>query len=312
MKKFYLKILIAVMLVFIVSCKTTPAPQVQTDKPQSAGKINITSVSWMIENLDTSIWHGTLKNSGQIFISFFIAYSGSFNTSSVQKLIVESPIDIWTLNAAQLEKITEIDDIKKIAEVKRLQCGDGKGAAALGKWKFILTDTSGNSYEQVMDVTGFEKKAEDKKMEEEAALNNPEKETTEIKKIVPVSSAKNEIAALAMPVIKSVSRDEDSIEIYFSVNDGRVKNGYFWFDIPGEKYYKDSGSMIDASGNPVNGCRVFSTDGKDCYYILRKDSENEEWIDKITGCFFVVSDTNRVSAPWEERNRTVSAFAPVK
>lgn len=300
------------MLVCLFSCKTTPASQVQTDKPQAAGKIAVTSVSWMIENLDPSIWNGTLKNGGQIFVSFFIAYSGTFNVSGVQKLVVESPIDIWVLNSAQLEKITEVDDTKKVAEVKRLQCGEGKGAAALGKWKFTLTDTGGNTYEQVMDVTGFEKKAEDKKTEEDAAANNPEKETTEIKKIVPVSSAKNEIAALSTPVIKSVSRDENSIEIYFSINDSRVKNGYFWFDVPGEKYYKDSGSMIDASGNPVNGCRVFSTDGKDCRYILRKDSENEAWIDKITGCFFVVSDTNRVSAPWEERNRTVSAFAPVK
>lgn len=312
MKKLYSRILIIITLVCLFSCKTVPAPQSQTDKIQHTGKIAITSVSWMIENLDTSIWNGTLTNDGQIFVSFFIAYSGSFNVSDVQKLIIESPIDIWTLNSAQLEKITEVDDIKKIAEVKRLQCGDGKGAAALGAWKFTLIDSGGNSYEQVMDITGFEKKEDDKKTEEEAAANNPQKETAEIKKIVPISSAKNEIAALAMPVIKSVSRDENSIEIYFSVNDNRVKNGYFWFDVPGEKYYKDSGSMIDASGNPVNGCRTFSTDGKDCRYILRKDSENEEWIDKITGCFFVVSDTNRVSAPWEERNRTVSAFAPVK
>ena len=33
-----------------------------------------------------------------------------------------------------------------------------------------------------------------------------------------------------------------------------------------EKYYKDSGSMIDASGKPVNGCRAFSKDGKECRY----------------------------------------------
>lgn len=311
MKNLCLKIFVLASFVsFMYGCKTAPVSPAK--KTSGSGKIAVKSVTWIIENLDTSIWNGTLKTGGQMFVSFFISYSGSFNTSDIEKLTVESPEDMWILNSAQLEKITEIDDNLKIAAVKRLQCGEGKGAVALGKWKVMLTDTSGGVYEQMLDITGFEKKAEDKKSEENSANILEKSGKEEVKFIVPSSSGKNEIAALAMPIIKSVSRDENSIEIFFSVNDGRIKNGYFWFDVPGEKYYKDSGSMIDASGNPVNGCRVFSTDGKDCRYILRKDADNAEWFDKITACFFVVSDTNRVSSPWEERNRTVSAKAEVK
>ena len=314
MQKLYSKIFIAILCTALVlGCKSTPKQA--SDTPSGPGQISINSVTWMIERLDTSIWNGTLKGNGEMFISFFINYEGSFNTNYVQKLLVESPVDMWVLNSSQLEKITEIDDKAKIASVKRLQCGEGSGSVALGKWKFILTDRNGNKYEQVLDITGFEKKAQDKTDEskaEEGNLTSAETAPENIKKIVPQSSSKNEIAALSVPVIKSVSKEADSIEIFFSVNDERVKNGYFWFDVPGEKYYKDSGSMIDASGKPVNGCRAFSKDGKECRYILRKDDSNSDWFDKITACFFVVSDTNRVSSPWEERNRTVSAKAEIK
>ncbi|UTC67105.1 MULTISPECIES: hypothetical protein [unclassified Treponema] len=314
MQRLYSKIFIAILCTaFVLGCKSTPKQA--SDVSSGPGKISINSVTWMIERLDTSIWNGTLKGNGEMFVSFFIKYDGSFDTNDVRKLLVESPVDMWILNAAQLEKITEIDDKAKIASVKRLQCGLGAGSVALGKWKFTLTDVNGNKYEQILDITGFEKKAQDKTIEakaEEGSLADVEAPKEEIKMIVPQVSAKNEIAALSVPVIKSVSKDSDSIEIFFSVNDERVKNGYFWFDVPGEKYYKDSGSMVDASGKPVNGCRVFSKDGKDCRYILRKDDSNSEWFNKITACFFVVSDTNRVSSPWEERNRAVSAKAEVK
>ncbi len=310
MKNLYLKIFIPVLFICFFGCKTAP---VQTGQnPVGTGKINIKSVTWMIENLDTSIWNGTLKGDGQMFVSFFINYSGSFDTTDIERLTIESPADMWILNSTQLEKIIEIDDILKIAAVKRLQCGEGKGAVPLGIWNVILRDTSGKVYEHELNITGFEKKSDDKKTEEEAIDIFEKSKENRTQFIVPLASGKNEIAALNMPVIKSVSKDEDSIEIYFSVNDGRVKNGYFWFDVPGEKYYKDSGSMIDASGAPVNGCRAFSADGKECRYILRKNTDNAHWFDKIISCFFVVSDTNRVSSPWEERNRTVSAKSEVK
>ena len=314
MQKLYSKIFIAILCTALVlGCKSTPKQA--SDAPLGPGKISVNSITWMIERLDSSIWNGTLKGNGEMFISFFINYKNSFNTADIKKLVIESPIDMWVLNSSQLEKITEINDKDKIASVKRLQCGEGSGSVALGKWKFTITDVNGNKYEQVLDITGFEKKAQDKTGEakaEEGNLTSAETELKSIKMLVPQSSSKNEIAALSMPVIKSVSKDENSIEIFFSVNDERVKNGYFWFDVLGEKYYKDSGSMIDASGNPVNGCRAFSKDGKECRYILRKDDSNSDWFDKITACFFVVSDTNRVSSPWEERNRTVSAKAEVK
>ena len=129
--------------------------------------------------------------------------------------------------------------------------------------------------------------------------------------VVPVVQAAGEQAALEFPVIQSVSRDAETIEIIFSINDERVKNAYFYFDIPDEEYYRDSGSMIDPAGQPVNGCRVFSTDGKKCQYILRKDENNKVWFNKATRCFLVVSDVNRVASPWEEHHRTIGAAAQI-
>ena len=145
---------------------------------------------------------------------------------------------------------------------------------------------------------------------------NTDKETAEKEKaktsfIVPVAKTPEEQQALAFPVIQSVSRDSDTIEIVFSINDSRVKNAYFYFDVPKEIYYRDSGSMIDAAGKPVNGCRSFSVDGQKSYYVLHKDASNADWFDKATRCFLVVSDINRVASPWEERHRTISAASPV-
>lgn len=299
MQKIYKVLFLLIMSLFILSCQTAKQPP---QKKSVTSEFSIKSVSWMVENLEPSIWNGSLKGKAQMFVSFFVSFSGNFDVYKASKVIVESPEDMWTLGPSDLEKITEIDEEKKIALIKRLQCGIGQGSVPLGKWKFTLIDINGNKYEYPMDINGFERKPSDKAPDENAG-------NSAITFIVPSASLKNEISSLSRPVIKSVTKDDNSIEIYFSVNDNRIKNGYFWFDVPGEKYYKDSGSMIDASGNPVNGCRAFSTDGKDCRYILRKDSENAEWFDKITACFFVVSDINRVASPWEERNRTVSAKA---
>ncbi len=318
-KIFAKRVLLFLLVIFMISCKSEPkAPKpkpVVKDEPVKVeqGTLNIKSVTWLIEELDPSIWNGAPKAESKMFISFYISYAGTFDTSLISSILIESPIDMWNLNAAQAEKIIEIQDENKIAIVKRLQCGDGLGAVPLGSWKFSLTPTNGNKYEQEMNIDGFAGGAEVKVDDEEPLVAIESKdETFSVKTIVPKATNKNQISALTMPVIKSVSKDEDSIEIYFTANDERIKNGYFWFDVPGEKYYKDSGSMIDASGNPVNGCREFYTNGKTSRYILRKDADNAEWFDKITACFFVVSDTNRVSSPWEERNRTVSAKAIVE
>lgn len=312
-KKFSAFLVFFICSIFVFSCKTAAKelPKEQT-APTGRAKLSVTSVTWLIENLDPSFWDSPPKGNAQMFISFFVSYTGSFNLNDIDTVAVESPEDIWTLTPKQLEKITDINEKTKTAAIQRLQCGEGTGSVPLGKWKFTLTDTAGNKYEQVLDINGFEKTAKEREREENAVLPFEQEEQSKIKVIVPQASAKNQIAALVRPVIKSLSKDDNSIEIYFSVNDDRIKNGYFWFDVPGEKYYKDSGSMIDASGKPVNGCRAFSTGGKESRYILRKDSENAAWFDKITACFFVVSDTNRVSATWEERIRSVSAKTEIK
>ena len=91
-----------------------------------------------------------------------------------------------------------------------------------------------------------------------------------------------------------------------------MKNGYFWFDVPCEKHYRDAGSMIDGKGNPVNGCRKFSIDGSTCRYILRKDADNAEWFDKATACCFVVSEVNRVVDPWNEHIRSISSLIKIE
>ncbi len=316
-KIFAKTVFLFLLVIFMISCKSEPAAPkpVVKDKPVKAefGDLNIKSVTWLIEELDPSIWNGKPKGKSQMFVSFYISYSGAFDTTLISSIVVESPLDMWNLNSVQAEKIIEIQAEKNIAIVKRLQCGDGLGAVPLGEWNFSLTSTSGNKYEQKMNIVGISTNKENTVDEgKPLATVESQDETFSVKTIVPKATNSNQISALTMPVIKSVSKDENSIEIYFVANDKRIKNGYFWFDVPGEKYYKDSGSMIDASANPVNGCREFYTDGKTSRYILRKDADNSEWFDKITSVFFVVSDTNRVASPWEERNRTVSAKAIVE
>lgn len=293
-KYFKIKVLCAVLLIFFAACKSGPAP---VEGGFSAGKL-----TWVIEQLDPSIWPEPLEGSSKMFISFSLEYSGSFKETDIEKLVVESPSDYWVVDGEELNKF--IDYNRTHIMFNRLQCGEGSGRAALGDWTVTLTmKKNSHKIEKKINIMGFEASDTDNSGKESFA--------EETKYIVPKASAKNEVSALTSPVIKSVSRDSDTIEIFFSVSDSRVKNGYFWFDVPGEKYYKDSGSMIDASGNPVNGCRKFSIDGKECHLVLRKDKDNEEWFDKASACYFVVSDMNRVADPWEEKIRSVSAKAVI-
>ncbi len=307
----YAVILLAALLIFasFVGCKST-APA--TPKVSGSSKLKIKSVSWLIDRLDTSIWNKVPNNNAQMFMSFYISYEGEFDTSYIKNIIIDSPVDVWNLKPAQIENIIEIQEQKKLAIIKWLRCGEGTGAVSLGKWSFLLNETSGHKYEQKLMVSVFEKIVEEFVDTKEPIHSVEKKEKEKIKKIVVSPSSKNEIEAIKMPVIHSVSKDENSIEIYFTVNDNRVKNGYFWFSVPGEKYYKDSGSMIDASGTPVNGCRKFSITGEKSHYILRKNADNAEWFDNIEAIYFVASDANRVESPWKERIRTVSAKSTAK
>ncbi len=304
----YVSILFFGMLIF-TACKSAPEPK--KNEPNNS-QIKINSVSWLIERLHPSIWDKSLKDNSEMFISFYISYSGKFDLQQIKNIAIQSPIDLWNVDSAQLEKVVELQEEKNLAIVKRLPCGEKQGAVPLGNWIFLLNDKQGYKYKQELNVNGFEKTDKEEIENDEPIQSVKKEEPISIKRIVPTASKKDEIEALKMPVINSVSKDEDSIEIYFTVNDERIKNGYFWFSVPNEEYYKDSGSMIDASNNPVNGCREFRTDGKKSRYILRKNSENEEWFNNIEAIFFVVSDTNRVASPWEERIRTVSAGATVK
>lgn len=290
MRKFYFFALISF---FCFAC---------TSAPKTAGSnISFGKLTYIIEQLEPSIWPEPLKGSSKMFITFSVEYFGKINENPLSKLVVESPAGYWVASGKDLDKIIDYDD--KYIIFKRLQCGEGAGKVPLGEWTVSLfPKNSSKKTEKKINVAGFANTDKDKKE------NFPD----EIKAIVPNAGGKGEISALAVPVIKSVSRDEDSIEVFFSVSDSRIKNGYFWFDVPGEKYYKDSGSMIDASEKPVNGCRKFSVDGNECHLVFRKDNNNKEWFDKALACFFVVSDVNRVAAPWDERIRTVSAKAVIK
>lgn len=285
-----IKSICILMLICAFGCKSNPKPVYSN--------LSIGKLTWVIEKLDPSIWPEPLENGGNMFISFSLEYSGSFKENDIKKLVVESPSDYWIVDGKDLDKF--IDYNKTHIIFNRLQCGTGNGKVALGDWTVtLIMKNSSEKIQKKINIMGFESSDYDKEEKEKIA--------EDIKYIVPKASGKNEISALSTPVIKSISRDNDTIEIFFSISDSRVKNGYFWFDVPGEKYYKDAGSMIDASGVPVNGCRKFSVDGKDCHLVLRKDKDNEEWFDSATACYFVVSDTNRVADPWEEKIRSVSA-----
>ena len=285
----------------------TAQKQDTAEQPYTASA-KITDISLMIEQADASFVSKQHKGHGKMFVTMLAKYQGDLKVQDFQEAFFASPADVWSLDAANAKGLIEIDKTDKLLLLKHLSAGEGEGAAALGKWFASITLAGQKPFEKELNVTGIGgqtvKVTTDKTVKGRTAKKF-------VPLIVPVAKAENEQQALAMPVIHSVSRDADTIEIIFSINDPRVKNAYFYFDVPGEEYYRDSGSMIDATGKPVNGCRSFSTDGKKCQYVLRRDSSNRSWFGKATRCFLVVSDVNRVASPWEERHRTISAASRI-
>lgn len=266
----------------------------------------ITDISWMIEQADASFVSKQHKGKGKIFVTMLAKYKGDLTAEDFKEALFASPTDVWEIDEKSAKNLIEINKKDKLLMLKHLAAGEDEGSAALGKWFASITLAGQKPFEKELNVTGIggETVAEDKDAKEAAKAKA-------IPLIVPSAKAENEQQALITPVIQSVSRDADTIEIIFSVSDPRVKNAYFYFDVPGEEYYRDSGSMVDATGKPVNGCRSFSTDGKRCQYVLRKDASNKDWFDKATQCFLVVSDVNRIASPWEERYRTISAASRI-
>ena len=294
--------------------KAAPAKQPENKKTETKAKesaaqtaaAQITDISWMIEQADASFVSKQHKGKGKIFVTMLAKYKGELTAQDFKEAFFASPADVWGLDEQSAKGLMEINKKEKLLMLKHLSSGEGEGAAALGKWFASVTLAGQKPFEKELNVTGIGGKTV---TENKAAKEAAKKKVIPL--IVPTAKAENEQQALTMPVIQSVSRDADTIEIIFSVNDSRVKNAYFYFDVPGEEYYRDSGSMIDATGKPVNGCRSFSTDGKKCQYVLRKDATNKDWFGKATQCFLVVSDVNRVASPWEERHRTISAASRI-
>jgi len=301
------------------TAKATPAKQDTAKQPESkkieekskesavhTATAQITDISWMIEQADASFVSKQHKGKGKIFVTMLAKYKGDLTAEDFKEALFASPTDVWEIDEKSAKNLIEINKKDKLLMLKHLAAGEDEGSAALGKWFASITLAGQKPFEKELNVTGIggETVAEDKDAKEAAKAKA-------IPLIVPSAKAENEQQALITPVIQSVSRDADTIEIIFSVSDPRVKNAYFYFDVPGEEYYRDSGSMVDATGKPVNGCRSFSTDGKRCQYVLRKDASNKDWFDKATQCFLVVSDVNRIASPWEERYRTISAASRI-
>ena len=295
--------------------KAAPAKQPENKKAEAKTKESathtaagqITDILWMIEQADASFVSKQHKGDGKIFVTMFAQYKGDITAQDFQEAFFASPADLWILDEKNAKGLLEINKKDKLLTLKHLAAGEGVGAAALGKWFASVTLAGQKPFEKELNVTGIG--GQDVKG---SADKTTKEKSKKISFIVPTAKAENEQQALAMPVIRSVSRDADTIEIIFSINDSRVKNAYFYFDVPGEEYYRDSGSMVDATGKPVNGCRSFSTDGKKCQYVLRKDATNKDWFGKATQCFLVVSDVNRMTSPWEERHRTISAASRIR
>ena len=294
------------------AAKAAPAKQSENKKAETKGSAahiaaaQITDILWMIEQADASFVSKQHKGAGKMFVTMFAKYKGDLTAQDFHEAFFASPADMWSLDEKNAKGLLEINKKDKLLTLKHLAAGEGEGAAALGKWFASVTLAGQKPFEKELNVTGIGGQAVTG-----AAGKTVKEKSKKTSFIVPSAKAENEQQALAMPVIRSVSRDADTIEIIFSVNDSRVKNAYFYFDVPGEEYYRDSGSMIDATGKPVNGCRSFSTDGKKCQYVLRKDATNKDWFGKATQCFLVVSDVNRVASPWEERHRTISAASRI-
>lgn len=289
----------------LLTCKTTeeatmpdaPTEQKEVKKVPKKPNFEVGKLTWVIDQVEPTFWAKDAKVQNKMFISFALEYSGQFDLETVQSLVIDAPGDYYIIEGEDLKKVLEVE--KSSLNCKRLPCGTGEGKVGLGEWVITLTLKDGTKIVKNPQITGF---------------NNAGDVASKTKTtyIVPKAKFKNEISALDVPKIKSVSRDEDSIEIYFSVSDSRIKNGYFWFDVPGEKEYRDAGSMVDGTGKPVNGCRKFSVDGSQCRFILRKDADNAEWFDKATACCFVVSDVNRVTDPWNERIRSISSLIKIE
>ena len=327
MKKIVVPFILFGIVIIAVGCKTAPSDKHPeplpaetteqttdesdtTQKPDSekpyTASAQITDISLVIEQADASFVSKQHKGAGKMFVTIFAKYQGDLTAQDFQEAFFASPTDVWLLNEKNAEGLIEINKKDKLLTLKHLSAGEGEGAVALGKWFASVTLAGQKPFEKELSVTGIGG---------QSVTGSVGKITKEKAKkiffIVPVAKAANEQQALTFPAIYSVSRDADTIEIIFSIKDSRVKNAYFYFDVPGEEYYRDSGSMIDATGKPVNGCRSFSTDGKKCQYVLRKDASNEDWFGKAVRCFLVVSDVNRVASPWEERHRTISAASPI-
>jgi len=297
-----LKMLLAclILLSFItLSCGTTKAaapatPTKAQEAPKQDAGFEIGNLSWIIDQVEPEFWAKKMQN--KMFISFALEYKGKVDISLLQSLVIDAPLDYYMIEGDDLKKVLEVEKDRIVC--KRLPCGRGEGKIGLGEWILTITLKNGKK---------FVKKPEVSVLQSSDAVEKGKRAY-----IVPKAQFKNEISALDVPKITSVSKDDDSIEIYFSVNDSRIKNGYFWFDVPGEKDYRDAGSVVDGAGNPVNGCRNFSTDGGKCRFILRRDADNAEWFDKATACCFVVSDVNRVSAPLSERIRSISSLIKIE
>lgn len=315
-------IAISLALAVLFACKSTP----KNDESSSSGKIETSEkiedvkqeekapisnikfaeLSWIIEQISPSFWPSKLDDDSKMFITFHMPVSEILNINDIESIFITSPKDMWLLEGANLKNVVEMDKKEKKLIIKRLHCASG--AVPLGNWTVDLSVKDGGKASKTVVVSGLQSADTNKKLDSDT----DGKEEKKTQYLVPNAKSEEEVSALAIPVINSVSRDADSLEIKFSVNDKRVKNGYFWFDVPGEIYYRDSGSMIDASANPVNGCRRFSTDGKECYYLLRKNKENASWFSKIVAVHFVVADINRVESPWEERVRSISERVRIK
>lgn len=314
-----MKFVALVLALIFFGCKSTPKTettetaknieQVKVDENESnQTKIEFGELSWILEQISPSFWPTPLKADSKMFITFHMPVSQNVKIADIEKIFISSPKDMWLLENESIKNIVEMNTKDKKLVIKRLHCVSGQ--IPLGAWTVELTLKDGGFAKKTVEVSGLKDYVKLENSESESDTSNTQKNTQKF--LVPKAENENEVSCLAVPTIKSVSKDKDFIEIRFSINDKRVKNGYFWFDVPGEIYYRDSGSMIDASGNPVNGCRKFSTDGSECSYILRKDKTNSAWFSKIVAAYFVVADVNRVESPWEERIRSISEKASIK
>ena len=287
----------------------TPAKK-PAEKPKSptlpAASAVITDVACLVEQADASFVSKKHTGRGKMYVTVLAKYKGELAEQDFQEAQILSPADTWHIDAQTARNLIEIDKKSKILLLKHLAAGSGEGSVALGNWDISITLQGQKPFEKRIQIDGIGASDSDSADRIKRKMQSGQRFY-----IVPTVMEFNEQPALHTPVIQSVSRDNDTIEIMFSIDDERVQNGYFYFDVPGEQYYRDSGSLIDAGGLPVNGCRSFSVDGKQCQYVLRKDGSNKAWFDKAERCFFVVSDINRVAAPGKEQHRSISAAATV-